>query len=472
MDHKVSMISRRDFLIGAAGTAGALLIHSCGDGSSGSASESPAVVMLEDVPLQAWHPETARFHHGVDRVLEILRDKGAPLLRTTGSHPMGGTGGIISPDDVVVIKVNGVGQFVSSTNTDILGGLVARILDHPDGFEGEVVIIDKYFFYEVPTRGQDANAEVREQNFDFVADALGDRVTTYMFGRMWPPWSWLPWGPGSLVFRPPVPYDPEPWTDGYVDLMTLFQEDPAFYCLSYPRFTTARGTRIDLRRGVYEGEEFHDRLRFIDVPVLKRHHWMGMTAALKNLFGILNIGTVVANIKGDPTGGVWERWLETHHEIPRGGLLGRFMRHIRCPDLTLVDAIRVPNHPGTLLNAKTLFASSDPVAVDHAAATQLMYPTPVEVTPCSVREVGRSDCQDPPPCLANPGYCERYRPDLEDDRTIGPERWGDPSGRIGTYLQDGVPVNALGQYLRTAAAAVTGRPDAAPGDYRLTRESF
>ena len=253
MDHKVSMISRREFLIGAAGTAGALLIHSCGDGTSGSASESPAVVMLEDVPLQAWHPETARFHPGVDRVLEILRDKGTPLLRTTASHPMGGTGGIISPDDVVVIKVNGVGQFVSSTNTDILGGLVARILDHPDGFEGEVVIVDKYFFYTVPTRGEDANAEVREQNFDFVADALGGRVTTYMFGRMWPPWSWLPWGPGSLVFRPPVPYDPEPWTDGYVDLMTLFPEDPAFYCLSYPRFTTARGTRIDLRRGVYEG---------------------------------------------------------------------------------------------------------------------------------------------------------------------------------------------------------------------------
>jgi hypothetical protein len=121
------------------------------------------------------------------------------------------------------------------------------------------------------------------------------------------------------------------------------------------------------------------------------------------------------------------------------------------------------------MTAATLFASSDPVAVDHAATTQLMYPTPVK-TPCSA--VGRSDCQDPPPCLANPGYCERYRPDLEDDRTIGPERWGDPSDIMGRYLHDGAPVNALGQCLRTAAAAVTGRPDAAPDDYHLTRERF
>ncbi len=451
MDHKASQISRRDFLLGVAGTAGALLVHSCGDGNGGEGSESSAVVMLEDVPVQAWHPETARFHPGVDSVLEILRDTGTPLLRTTASHPMGGTGGIVSPDDVVVIKVNGIAEFIESTNTDILGGLVARILDHPDGFEGEVVFVDKYFFYTLPTRGEDANAEIREQNFDFVADALGDRVTTRDFF--------------GLVFNPPLPYDPDPWADGYVDLMTLFPDDPAFSCLSYPRFTTARGTRIDLRRGVYEGGEFRDRLRFIDVPVLKNHGWMGMTAALKNLFGILNIGTLVGTFTGDPK--VWERWLETHHQIHRAGLLGRFVRHIRRPDLTLLDAMRIPNQPPTWKTAATLIASSNPVAVDHAAAAELMYPTVVQ-TPCSA--LGRRDCQDPPPCLANPGHCERYRPDLEDDRAINQERWGNPSEPM--YLDGGAPVNAVTQYLRTAAAAVTGRPDAAPGDYLLTRERF
>lgn len=462
MDHTFGTISRRDFLLGVAGTAGTLLVQSCGDSGDSGGSASPAVVMLENVPLQAWNPGPSRFHPGVDRVLEILRDKGTPLLHTTASHPMGGTGGIVRPDDVVVIKVNGISEFIGSTNTDILGGLVARILDHPDGFEGEVALVDKYFFYRLPTRGTDANAEIRAQNFDFVATALGEQVATPdFFGLV-----------GTAL-----PYEPDPWKDGYVDLMTLFPEEPAFAYLSYPRFTTARGTHIDLRRGVYEGGEFHDRLRFIDVPVLKHHGWMGMTAALKNLFGILNIGTILGTFFGIP--GVWDRWLETHHQIHSNGLFGRFMRHIRHPDLTLLDAMHILNQPpfGPIYSrstptdawktAATLVASSSPVAVDHAAAAEIMYPTPVR-TPCS--SVGKQNCQDPPPCLATPGYCERYRPDLEDDRAIAEEKWGDPSDPM--YLNGGAPVNAVTQYLRTAAAAVTGRPDAEPGDYLLTRERF
>ena len=49
---------------------------------------------------------------------------------------------MISSDDIVLIKVNAQWKYRGCTNTDLIRGLVQRILDHPDKFTGEVVIFE------------------------------------------------------------------------------------------------------------------------------------------------------------------------------------------------------------------------------------------------------------------------------------------------------------------------------------------
>jgi hypothetical protein len=44
--------------------------------------------------------------------------------------------GLIAADDVVLIKVNAQWKHRGCTNSDLIRGLIQRILDHPDGFSG------------------------------------------------------------------------------------------------------------------------------------------------------------------------------------------------------------------------------------------------------------------------------------------------------------------------------------------------
>ena len=81
-------------------------------------------------------------HVGVDALLGLLAENGVKLYRTPQPHPWGGSSGIIEADDVVLVKVNCQWKCRGTTNTDVVRGLVHRILEHPDGFAGEVVIVE------------------------------------------------------------------------------------------------------------------------------------------------------------------------------------------------------------------------------------------------------------------------------------------------------------------------------------------
>ena len=47
---------------------------------------------------------------------------------------------LLRAGDVVLLKVNAQWKYRGCTNSDVVRGLVQRILEHPDGFAGEVVI--------------------------------------------------------------------------------------------------------------------------------------------------------------------------------------------------------------------------------------------------------------------------------------------------------------------------------------------
>jgi len=139
--------------------------------------------------------------------------------------------------------------------------------------------------------------------------------------------------------------------------------------VSYPKFQTDHGTYISLRDGIWEpaGSAYdRDRLKVINLPVLKSHHsTYGVTACVKNFMGLVT------------------RELSTNsHSAIRNGLLGAVMGEIRPPDLNILDCIWINANPytgpATTYSGATrrdeLVASTDPIAADLWAATNVLIP--------------------------------------------------------------------------------------------------
>ncbi|MCK4988070.1 MAG: twin-arginine translocation signal domain-containing protein, partial [Desulfobacterales bacterium] len=70
-------------------------------------------------------------HRGLDTLLDLLAENGLMFYRTNKPHQWGGPAGIIAAHDVVLIKVNCQWKCRGTTNTDVLRGLIYRILQHP-----------------------------------------------------------------------------------------------------------------------------------------------------------------------------------------------------------------------------------------------------------------------------------------------------------------------------------------------------
>ena len=90
---------------------------------------------------------------------------GLKLYRSPGYSTLSAPDGIIGVDDVVLIKINYQWAELGGTNTDLLSGLIRAIVDHPDGFSGEVVVCETRRF--IPSSNfdrQDNNAEDRTRS--------------------------------------------------------------------------------------------------------------------------------------------------------------------------------------------------------------------------------------------------------------------------------------------------------------------
>ncbi len=130
-------VTRREFIKGVA-AAGALGYASKWIGADNVFSNDPKsqIYRVYACPV---HDGQLR-HRGLDTLLDLLADSGFKLYNTNKTHPWGGSAGLIEADDVVLIKVNCQWKCRGTTNTDVLRGLIHRILEHPDGFNGEVVV--------------------------------------------------------------------------------------------------------------------------------------------------------------------------------------------------------------------------------------------------------------------------------------------------------------------------------------------
>jgi hypothetical protein len=316
---------------------------------------------------------------GVDMLIGLMESKGTYFYQTA-AHPEG----IVGPNDVVVVKINnqwghmgygnGVGRLV--TNNDVLKGLIWRIVQHPEGFNGEVVVAENDQESGTDLNITPANAQDPNQSFQDAVDAfrsLGYPVSLYNWATL--NYNLISGGSIGDSGYPSGEYAAGDTSDAYILL-----EDPAGAGtneLSYPKFQTANGNRVSMRYGVWDGSSYaSDRLTFINLPVLKRHGMAGATIAWKNLIGF------TTTFDTETRYGDWDQMHDFYWGYTEGanrdyGLLGRDIALIRAPDLHLVDAIWVgyeDNYDGDAIRRDVLLVSTDPFAVDWYASEYVLFP--------------------------------------------------------------------------------------------------
>jgi len=352
----IDTLTRRDFLKTAAASAltasaGGILTLAPGCRTGDTAK----IFRIGNCPI---HDGQLR-HAGLDALLDLLAGNSTPLYRTESAHPWGGSNGIIAGNDIVLIKVNCQWKYRGATNTDVLRGLIHRILEHPEGFSGEVVIIENgqgqgSFDGEPRSWGhydaypEAAGVHVNAEDDRLIVDAL---VQTVFSGK--PVSSYLLDG-----IRQNFISDSDHLTDGYRAL-------PAAG-ISYPCFTTASGLRVELKEGVWNGAGYDSRLRLINMPVLKTHSGTGITGALKHAYGILSMAD----------GNMIRR-----HYAESGSQCGKMYSLVWMPDLHIIDCIWVTYQksqagypPETTYRSNILLAGDDPVALDYYGARYVMLP--------------------------------------------------------------------------------------------------
>jgi len=293
-------------------------------------------------------------HLGVDELLACMGAGGLPFYRSSEGGPEQGPNGIVGAADVVLIKINCQWPERGGTNTDVLKGLISRVLEHPDGFTGEVVVVEN-------TQGvgtldwAEANAEDHGQSAQDVVDlfaGLGAPVSSYLWD--------------TIRTTSVSEYDYSDLRDGYV--IGPYQSDVQMR-VSYPKFLTAGGNYLSLKYGIWDpgSGTFDDtNVTFLNVPVLKCHGAVyGVTASVKH-----HVGTMTTSLS-----------TSTHYAVRYGGL-GKFLAEVRMPDLNILDCIYIQANPndgpwctyGVATHENKLVAGLDPVALDFWATKNILVP--------------------------------------------------------------------------------------------------
>ncbi len=354
---KRSQITRRDFIKRTAGGIGASFLG--GIPLLGSERNPPSsdLFWVKDIPDDPFYStEQQNYHAGLDFLLSLMGTQGLKFYRSEQVTTLSGPSGIIAPEDVILIKVNAQWKYRGCTNSDLVRGLVQRILDHPDIFTGEIVIFENGqgrgslncdtsggSSSPYPDGEVHANANDEGHSFLYMVNEIfqDPRVTSYLLDSI----------------RSTFIGDTDHHTEGY----RMYEN------VSYPCFTTAGGNRIELREGIWTGNTYSQKLKLINVPVLKHHDVGGseITASLKHVYGVLSMRDGQSSYR---------------HYGGLGNTCGKMFVSVRPPELNILDAIWVSHsslkgYPKeTTHRANQILASQDPVALDYWAAKYILYP--------------------------------------------------------------------------------------------------
>lgn len=321
------------------------------------------VFHVAGAPAPTW--ETP-YYPGLDALLALMAQNDLFLYQTEEavssqsdlSLRLSDPSGLIASSDVVLLKVNSQWAERGMTSTDLVRGLIQRLVDHPDGFSGEIVVVENgqtQDYLNSPDQNNDETPNHSQSVQSIVDSFKSDRVSLF---------NWRLVGQAAVY-----EFDVGDDRDGYVLAGS--------YPINYPKFTTARGTRISLRRGIWDGRTYDDsRLKLINLPVLKAHVFMGTTGAVKNYAGVMSrfVGEYEQGEDWDYHANFYRSWKGNP-----AGLLGVLMA-MRFPTLSIMDASYVNPHTNWAAwfdqtpRLGALLASTDPVALDYYASKTIVLP--------------------------------------------------------------------------------------------------
>jgi len=295
---------------------------------------------------------------GITELVNLMGTHGLLFYNSSTSGPNQGPDGLIAKDDIVLIKVNGQWLERGNTNTDAVKGIIQAIIDHPDGFIGEIVVVENTQGMRTiwPDLGTQNNAEDITQSIQDVVNyfAASHNVSTFRWD--------------SIRNTAVAEYSAGNMNNGYVVYPSV---DPTTGILvSYPKFKTDFNTYISFKYGIWNTTtSTYDKTKFkvINVPVLKSHSYMGVTGAIKHYMGIISTS---------PSRD------QTHGKVSTGGM-GTLMVETTFPTLNIIDAIYVNAIPlagpetsyDQATKVNVVMASRDPVALDYWAAKHVLMQT-------------------------------------------------------------------------------------------------
>ena len=300
--------------------------------------------------------------NGIDRLIDLMANNGQAFYRSTKEMIAQGPGGFIGTNDVVLIKVNSQWGERGGTNNDLVSSIIRVILDHPEGWTGEIIVADNgQAQYGGAGKGGSLdwpmnNALQKTLSAQKVVDmyATKNKVSTCLWDEF-----------TSNLVQEFAEGDNE---DGYVVNTNVIPSTGTI--VSYPKFTTPYGTQVSFKYGIYtpEIDDYDvDKLKVINVPVLKSHMIYGVTAAIKHYMGVPS---------DKLTAGLGYR---AHRTVGDGGM-GTVMAQTRVPVLNIIDAIHInaipKDGPKTPYDHATevniIAASTDPVAIDYWASKNIL----------------------------------------------------------------------------------------------------